>query len=274
MKDLFRTIMSNNMVFPIAVLISLLILLTKFQLSGIVLSDSFHYGEYFATLTTLIHGDFYPFSIHGSLDYIPGFFAIKLFGENNYFFHTWIFYRVLHALSVIIFIYIIYLFTKTNNKSAFLLIGVAIVAPSIVGARDLFLLISIYLFFLIQRENNYNLRLLYELVFGFTVFFSLFWAFDRGIATVVSFGLASIIYSYRHRVYILSLVVFFLTLLLMHYLLPELFSLISYYENIKLLIDTSYQWSYGFKLFPILLTLYIVIYVLLSLWLYMRHLAE
>jgi len=276
MNKLFYTVIYNDKKFLISTLIALLISLTKaqFRLNGIVLSDSFHYGEYFSTLTTLMHGDFYPFSIHGGLDYIPGFISLKIFDENSYFFHTWLFHRVLDILPIFVFLSIIHLLTKTNDKNTHFLISAAIISPFIFSARDLFLLVSIYLFFLIQRENSFNKRLVYEFIFGLSISVSLFWTFDKGIATVISLGLPSIIYVYRDRVYILSLVVFFIIITLLHYLVPTAFSMINYYENIKFLINTSYQWNYGFQLTPILLTIYITTYVILSLWLYTQSILN
>jgi hypothetical protein len=274
MKNLFQRIVNGDRMFIVSLLISLLILFVRFRLDGLVLSDSFHHGEYFASLTTLLYGDFYPIMIHGALDYLPGFLSLTIFGEGDYFFHTWIFYKILDVLSVFIFLKIIYMFTKSKNKSTFILIGSAIIAPFVLGGRDVFLLMSIYLFFLIQRECRNNIRLFYEFIFGLTVFFGIFWTFDKGIVIVTSLGLSSMIYAYRNRIYIASLAVFFIALLSFHYFLPKLFSLFNYYENIKLLINTSYQWSYEFNRLTIFLTIAIATYVLLLLWLFIQSIVN
>ena len=98
MKNNFGLDTKDSYGFPIAICI--LVIVSLAHLSGChvlinnVLSDSFHYGEYFATLTTLLDSQLgvYPFTIHGALDYIPGMIALNAFGENAYFFQTWFIY--------------------------------------------------------------------------------------------------------------------------------------------------------------------------------------
>lgn len=243
-------------------------LANNFQLSDGVLTDPFHQGEYFATLATLLDDQvsFHSVILHGALDYIPGLMALNIFGENKYFFPTSLLYQLLNFLSAIIFISVVYGLIKDKPKSTVVLLASALAIPFLVGYRDIVLLLSIYFYFLIQKNNQSIVSVFLEICFGLTVAFGLFWAFDRGIAGTISLGIACIIHTYKNRLYLVSLVTFFVTIISLGYVSSQ-FSLGNYLENIKLLTETSYQWSYGWKRNAIILTGFLISSNILTIWL-------
>ncbi len=269
MQNHSSLIESNRWGFVLAACCLFIICLANnFQLSDGVLSDPFHQGEYFAALATLLDDQvsFHPVIIHGALDYIPGLIALNIFGENNYFFTTSLLYQLLNFLSAIIFLAVVYEIIKYKPKSTVVLLASALAIPFLVGYRDTVLLLSIYFYFLIQKNNQPVVTLFLEICFGLTVAFGLFWAFDRGIAGTISLGIACIIHAYKNRLYLVSLVIFFVTIISLGYVSPQ-FSLGNYLENIKLLTETSYQWSYGWRINAIILTGFLVFSNILTIFL-------
>lgn len=245
----------------------IIVLKIKFQLSDGVFNDPFHHGEYFTALITLLDDqvEFHPITIHGAVDFIPGLIAINIFSENNYFFPTRLIYELLNFLSAIIFLAVVYGFIKDKPKSIVVLLSSALVSPYLVGYRDTALISSIYFYFLIQKNNHPITNMFLEICFGLTVAIGLFWSFDRGIAGIVSLGFACIIHAYNSRLYLKSIFTFFATIASLGYF-PQ-FSLVNYWENIKVLIETSSQWSYGWKITPIILTNFLIFSNLLTIWL-------
>lgn len=238
--------------------LSIISLAINFQLQGGILYDPFHHGEYFAAASSLMADQYglQPLTIHGALDFIPGVIAQTLFGREAYFFPTWLIYQLLSFSAGIIFLGIIFEITKKIKNNSVILLASALLAPSLVGYRDTALLISIYLYLLIQHKNFPRINVLLEVCFGFIVAFGLFWSFDRGIAGVASMGVACIIHAYKNRLYLLSLGIFVIAVMLLAYIAHQ-FSLENYWTNIKILIDTSSQWSYGWKADTIILTAFL-----------------
>ena len=217
----------------------------NFRLPDGILNDPFHQGEYFSALVTLLADQpgLTPLTIHGALDYIPGLAAMHLFGQSAYFFPTWLIYRLLDFIAAAIFLALAFKFTKNRPKKLLVVLATALVVPSLVGYRDVAILLSIYLYFFIQQKKHPVNNLLFEACFGLSVAFGLFWSFDRGIAAAVSLGAACIIHSYKNRLYLVSLFAFFITLLFLGHISPQ-FSLDNYFVNFKVLAETSSQWSY------------------------------
>ena len=248
--------------------LSIISLATNFQLHGGILYDPFHHGEYFAATSSLMADQpgFHPLTIHGALDFIPSLIAQTFFGRETYFFPTWFIYQLLSFFAGIIFLAIIFEITKKIKNNSVILFASALLAPSLVGYKDAALLISIYLYLLIQHKNLPRINVLLEVCFGFVVALGLFWSFDRGIAGVASLGVACIIHAYKNRLYLLSLGIFVLSVILLASISHQ-FSLENYWDNMKILIDTSSQWSYGWKTNTIILTAFLGFSNVIANWL-------
>lgn len=227
----------------------------KLKMPDGILNDPFHHGEYFASLATLLSGQQgqIPLTIHGALDYLPGLVALKAFGQDTYFFPTWLIYQLLGIAAAIMLYLLAVELSKNKPYSFFVPFALALSAPFLVDYRDVMLLLSIHLYFSIQKaETPLTIKLL-ETCLGVTLGTGLFWSFDRGIAAAISLGTACLIQAARNRRYLLSISVFIVIILSMGLVSPQL-SLSNYFENIKILFETSHQWSYGWQAKPIALT--------------------
>jgi len=226
-----------------------------FQMSDGVMRDPFHQGEYFSALVTILDGQagFQPLTIHGALDYIPGLIAQKFFGQENYFFPTRLIYLFLNFFAAMVLLAISFLLVRRRPQQSLVLAATALVAPIVVGYRDAALLLSVYLYFLIQEKNHPAVNFALEVLFGMTVAFGFFWSFDRGIAAVVSLGAACLIHAYNRQRYLSSVVVCSATIISLGYIWPQ-FTLGNYWNNLRVLIETSSQWSYGWQIWSIELT--------------------
>lgn len=227
--------------------------------SATILDDPFHHGEYFASAVNFFSSDsskVTPLTIHGALDFIPATLAKFHWGQDRYFFPTWVIYRLLDLFSAVALVAIAYETTRNKAPQTILLMALAVVAPRLVGYRDVFLLASIYVFVLLQtRSFKCSTRNSFQIFFGILVALGLFWSFDRGIAGALSLGLATLRLTYKRQGYAISLVSFFMVILLLSYSWKE-FSLSNYFENLTVLAETSSQWSYGWTRQTFLLTGY------------------
>lgn len=241
--------------FIIGFIILLAIGLGNLDGSSAKITDPFHQGEYFASFASMFNHQASQnyLTIHGALDYIPAWLSFKIYGPTHYFFGTIFLYALTDILSAILFYILVTIFTDrfTSNYQAIVLIVAAIVSPMLVTYRDLLLLASLLLYFACQMELRPLARSFVEIGLGVTVALNIFWSFDRGIAGLVSIGLACLIMTYRNKSYVKSLISFFLSILILNYC-TEKFSLHNYIENIKFLINTSSQWSYGLQMLPVI----------------------
>ena len=256
-------------IWPAVCCLTLIFTATNFQLGDAISSEPFHHGEALAAALSLAFEKtgFYPLTIHGALDFIPALIARTLFGQEKYFFPTWFIYQLISFFAAITSVAVIAGITrKTNNNSGLILLASALMAPALVGYKDAVLLPSIYLYLLIQRQKSPATRMLLEVCFGVVMAFGLFWSFDRGIAAAVSLGAACIIFACKDRTYIVSFGTFIATLILLG-LVSHQFSLEQYWGNIKILLETSSQWSYGWKDDPVILTGFLGFANALALWL-------
>ncbi|GAB3473351.1 hypothetical protein [Azotobacter salinestris] len=226
----------------------LVVSLASMKMKGGILHDSFHHGEYFASLATLLSSQYtlVPLTIHGALDYIPGLIAFHTFGHENYFFPTWLIYRLLDVAAAILLYLLAEDFSKDRPHSLFISLAWALCAPAFVGYRDVMLLLSIYLYFSIQKQDNPFSAKVLEVCFGVVVALGLFWSFDRGITAAVSLGSACLVQLFRSRLYSSSLVSFAITLLAIELVFPQA-SLSGYFDNVKILLETASQWSKEWK---------------------------
>ncbi len=92
-----------------------------------------------------------------------------------------------------------------------LLVAMGAVATQVVGYRDLFLLLSLFLFCLHRKVETTPRRLVCEVLLGLAAGFNLFWSYDRGIAGVLAIGSAVLLTLLLHRRHFLSLLTFVAT---------------------------------------------------------------
>ncbi|MBF0136545.1 MAG: hypothetical protein HQL65_09920 [Magnetococcales bacterium] len=240
-------------------------------LSKGIFTDQYHGGEFFAALSTILYDKtgLYPITIHGALDYIPGLIAVKIFGPNNYLFATGIFYNFLDFLSKIALIVLVFELIKKKPVSILLALGLTVAIMNFSGYRSLFLVLAIYLFFLIQNEYGLRTRLFLEICFGLVLAFGVFWSFNRGLAGVVSLGVAAVLHAYQTRRYLVSMGVFFISIISFGYI-SSYFSLENYIENIKILIDLADGYVYTGKdsavFFKILIGVHCFLVAILLVW--------
>ncbi len=253
---------SNHRTHTIIFIIGAMILLVNswsqlVKVSGTIIADSFHQGEFFASFTSIIHSpETSPILIiHGALDYIPAWLSFAIYGQQNYFFGTLLLYNIANILSAFFLYLLVAIFIEKSdvNYKIMALVITAIVAPWSVSYKDLLLTLSLLLYFYRQRELQYLTSLFIEIGLGIAVSLNMFWSFDRGIAGMFSIGSACLIMAYWNRLYLNSLVAFFIMVTVLNYSL-DIFSLQIYVENIKFLLNTSSQWSYGWQLKPVILS--------------------
>lgn len=228
---------------------------TFFPHSGIVFDDPFHYGEYVATLPSVLVGEMGFLTIHGALDWLPAWVAQLFVGTERHFLLTMVLYATLNLIACFLFYLIIALFAGAHRKyGAFILLVSSVMAIYLVTDRDVFFLLSIFLFFLHQRPSQSELQArLLEVSLGIALAMGIFWSFDRGVAGIAGIGGACLILfaaERRHSITVISFVLFISILSWIGF-----FSFSDYLDNFKFLLSTSSQWSYGFKTGPILMTL-------------------
>jgi hypothetical protein len=240
----------------------------------LILVDPFHYGEFFAATTGLFPDSnipFYPLTIHGALDFIPGILAENYWGANHYFLPTFGIYKFLSFFASVFLVLNAYELTRGKAHQGLLLIAVSAVAPLFVGYRDVVLLISLYIFFkLIDVKARRDLEIIKQITFGSIVAFGIFWSFDRGIAGAVSFGSAVLVLLVRSRLYFFSILSFFSVIVSLG-LIFEIFSFENYFRNLFFLIKTSSQWSYGWRKGPVFLTLLAIVLNLAVIYILVRE---
>ncbi len=232
-----------------------------------VIDDSFHQGEYFVSAISILSANALtslPLTIHGALDYIPAMLAIRIWGIEHYFLPTVALFRLLNVVSTFLLIAICFELTKQRRYRRVLLFAVAVLATHMVGYRDLVLLCALYVFVLLMHRTLRPCEeLVLLLIFGVLVAFGMHWSYDRGIAGALSLGVATLYLAYNRKNYFLSLATFIVTIFLMNISSP-LFSLVNYVDNIKILVETSAQWSYGVQRDAVTLTVFAVLMNILA----------
>ena len=252
--------LSIRILHSVALLVILLSALwgRSFDLGDGMVKDPFHQGEYFSVFTTLMSGevDFVVMSLHGALDFLPAWLAMGLYSEDNYFIPTYFIYAVIGVFSCLLLYSIVALLSRQYRYRPVILMLVAVMACKMVGYRDVFLLLSFLLYLIGQQTTNRYLNLVVEISLGLAIGLGMFWSFDRGIVGVLALGAGSLVLVFQNRKYLTSMFVFLLTLVVLELLSPV--SIADFYvENIKFLIETSAQWSYGWGVRPVLLSLFL-----------------
>jgi len=232
----------------------------RLRLNDGLLTDTFHYGEYFAVLSSIIgQVDFVPLTIHGALDYVPGLLAIWIAGKGGYLFLTLLLYLLLSFLGCLI----LYGLVSYSSKSAAQIVTAGFLIPFVVDYRDFTLLALVLAYFVAvkARENCYKPILL--IILGFVGACNFFYSTNRGIAGTVSFGFPLLILSLYSRQYLLAIISFIFFAILISLISP-IVGLHNYFENILILAKTSYQWGYGFQLEAVLLSAFLFVFLFLA----------
>ncbi len=218
-----------------------------------VLDDYFHYGEYFASLLTLLREtSFLPLTIHGAMDYVPGLLSMFLFGEGHYFFATEMTYVLLAFLGAV---FLFALLIKWGLSGPQLILA-GFLIPWVVDHRDFSLLLLIGLYFLsVDREKQKTPPITVLILLGLAGAFNFFWSTNRGIAGTISVGAALLMLAFKDRRFLLPVGVYGVTVLFVSFVHPVL-SLNHYIGNLVILAKTSYQWGYGLQRDPVILSLY------------------
>jgi hypothetical protein len=221
--------------------------------------DPFHEGEFYvATIgnSSDRQTEFHPLAIHGALDVIPALIAERIWGAENYFLPTRAIYQLLSFLAAMTLIGIAYRLTRGNASRAALLLAIGLAAPLLLGYRDLLLLALLYLFIvLVETERKTAATVLLHVLFGLCAGIALYWSYDRGIAGSVSLGAATLILLAGNRMYAIALLSFFVTIAILASSF-EMFSIRNYADDIRTLVATSGQWSFGSRAMPVLLSVF------------------
>lgn len=242
----------------------LLCVAAPFLRGAAVLDDPFHYGEYFASAATLFAPappSFLPLTIHGALDFLPALLAEQLWGATTHFLPTYALYRGLDITAALLLVGLAHAALRPGNMhngpagrapAVAGVLAVALMAPMMVGYRDLVLLACLALF-LPLAEHPAARRPLLLVLFGALAGLGVFWSFDRGIAGAGALGLATLVLCRQDRRALLAPAAFALTTALV-FAYSRSCSLASYLENLRVLASTASAWSYGWAPDALLLT--------------------
>lgn len=244
------------LIHTVAIVILLLGGIVKFYShSGIVYDDPFHYGEYVATLPSVMMGKMSFLTIHGALDWLPAWVAQLFDSTERHFLLTKVLYATLNLFACFLLYLIIILLDSSYSKYGSIIILIAsAVTIYMVTDRDVFLLLSIFLFFLHQRSLEFKFYAsLLEVSLGIALAMNLFWSFDRGIVGIAGIGGACLILFSSERRHLITIFSFSLFIAVLSWMGALSFS--DYLINFRFLTNTSSQWGYGFQKLPVLMTL-------------------
>ena len=225
------------------------------NLAGIELpiSDSFHVGEAFAAAVTLAaKPGSSPLTIHGAWDFIPAILSRQLVGEQGYLYLAIYLTRsILPAISALILLVFLFRLLKDRKGVAVLvfLSIAAIAAPSLVGIRDLLLLMTCWSLYEFLNSGNRAHAIKSAAALVLTTSAGAIWSFDRGIvgiATVISALIAAGYISRKGQYASICLLV--LAAFLSAVLISNGTGTIDYLANVLFLTKTSSQWRYPLSL--------------------------
>jgi hypothetical protein len=232
--------------------------------------DPFHAGEFFASgifFTAENELNFLPYTIHGALDFIPFILSKEVFAIDAVFFGTLFFYKFFSLISSIFFILIVNNLLKDSVFKFFFILISSLIVYKFVNIRDLFLLVSLFLFVsILERDKN---NLLLGFLFGFSVALGVFWSFDRGVATLVSLGVATLYLSYYDKRFFSPIISFIFVFTIISIFFDPM-PLGHYLDNLMMLLNTSSQWKYPWHDHVIKVVLFVVVINIISIYLYVN----
>jgi hypothetical protein len=239
------------------------------KLAGIELpiSDSFHVGEAFAAAVTLAaKPGSSPLTIHGAWDFIPAILSRQLAGEQGYLYPAIYLTRsILPGISALILLVFLFRLLKDRKgpEALVFLSMAAIVAPSLVGIRDLFLLMACWSLYEFLNSANRAHTIKSAAALVLTTSAGAIWSFDRGIigiATVIS-ALIAAGYISRKGQYV-SICLLVLAAVLSAVLISNGAGTMDYFANVLFLTKTSSQWRYPLSIGTAAGSALVVIFVL------------
>ncbi|MDI1269847.1 MAG: hypothetical protein PSV40_12195 [Polaromonas sp.] len=170
--------------------------------------DTFHEGEYLGFLWHMRAyyngiGEF-PLLIHGAVDYIPSIIASLIYGDERIIVGTRQIGSILLWLGWVLFLDLGHtIIPKSSRKvfwtAALVLVFVALTPKlgsdyltmqgAIVGARDFFLVVTIWAVARYIDAASKSARFLFLWIASFAAMTSIFWCYDRGLMAVAFFGI-------------------------------------------------------------------------------------
>ena len=241
-----------------------LLSLTSYQVPSI---DRYHTGEFLVQLINLENG-LNTFTIHGAVNYVPAFISKFFFGDD-YIVATPIFIRAFGIASSLLLTYICYLLLSKNKNRSIISLFIFSISLSFITHRDVFLMLSILYFIKILNLTSSHVKVstIHLTLFGLVMTLALFWSFDRGIAGLVSIGIAYIYLLYKSKDYRLIVPIasflFSLTILSVTFNPTSIFH---WFDNVLMLINSSSQWRFGSSFLTILLTSLASIFLLFTIF--------
>jgi len=212
-------VLSTMFFLSIAFLFAISVNLTS-EFNGAV--DVFHQGEFIGSYWHMLEyydgNIFFPLFIHGAMDYWPSLIAGQILGDGKIVFGTRLMVVLCSLISWVVFYLTgVKIIGRININSplnicfafvCFLMmpifnISVMGVEEAHVGLRDLFLLLQTY--FLTSFYISKQKRLVYLSLTFMILPATVFWSYDRGVASAVA-SLVLLLYFLIHREYIKLLV--------------------------------------------------------------------
>lgn len=210
------------------------------------LSDSFHFGEFFAATQVILSGSsLHPYVLHGASDIFPSLILSAFFPPDKAIFASVLLYQLFGFLSSSAFVLLLLNLTKHSEARLPLVLLGAFVSVYALNYRDLFFVLSLCIYIHIRQQHDlrsFSSQLL-ALSLGLALCLNLYWSFNRGIVALVAFGPILFWESLFRRTSRFALLVFVSSSVIVGFWLYR-YSYIDYISNIKLLLSTSDQWSY------------------------------
>jgi hypothetical protein len=150
------------------------------------LADSFHFGEFFAATQSIISGSVrHPFVLHGASDILPSLIFSSFTIADKTLPLTIFSYQLLGLISALLFLCLVYRLSRGSRLGPALLLVAAYISTYSLNYRDLFLILALCLYLLLQEKQNASRALTMGLAvgLGLTLGANFYWSFNRGIVS-------------------------------------------------------------------------------------------
>ena len=231
-----------------ATVFSVLISLQSTAKPNFPIEDAFHFGEFLAPAITILrnapfHGP--PYTIHGAADFLPAL-IVSLFisSPDMLLANTVVLYPFLTMASVLFTVLAAVRLSLRFATDPLVIIPFILISGLCIDWRDLFFSLSLYIFaHLVPDERGEGSGPATQLLFGFVIALGTYWSFNRGIAAVVAFGPLTVWLAIQQSQFLLSVASAIAVFITLDLLVPGL-SVVGYFQNLIILLQTSSQWSY------------------------------
>ena len=220
------------------------------NISGVKLpiEDSFHRGESFAAAITLLNQQgSRPLTIHGAWDFLLTLIARLTSSGEAYIFNALYLNQLVSAASAIMLLLFLQklLKQKKNTRTTIFLCIAAVLAPEIVGIRDIFLIGTIWMTHELIRAKNNDSKALLAIFLVSACLIGGVWSFDRGAIQIffVTSVLTCVAFFEHKKIFIFLA---FLNVLgaATGIWLGYSLGLIDYISNFIFLTQTASQWRF------------------------------